>query len=125
MSNLLDEIRVDVNFVRSHTLQPKWYKALKVVLLVGFLAGYGRLFSLARTAVFLASFLLLSLAVHLTYRAQTQRFQRSWLDFVAASSVQRRSAYRALSSPSCIGRKRPADRWPTSESWQHNRRTCH
>jgi hypothetical protein len=84
MSNLLDEIKVDINFVRSHTLQPKWYKALKVVLLVGFVVGYGHLFGFARTAVFLGSFLLLSLAVHLTYRAKTQRFQRSWLDFVVA-----------------------------------------
>jgi len=57
MSNLLDEIKVDVNLVRSHTLQPKWYKALKVVLLVGFVVGYGHLFGLARTAVFLGSFL--------------------------------------------------------------------
>ena len=30
MTNLLDEIKVDLAFVRSHTLQPKWYKALKI-----------------------------------------------------------------------------------------------
>jgi hypothetical protein len=42
------------------------------------------LFGLARTAVFLGSFLLLSLLVHLIYRAKTQRFQRNWLDFVVA-----------------------------------------
>jgi len=84
MSNLLEEIKLDVNFVSSHTLQPKWYKALKVVILVGFLAGYGYLFGLARMAAFLVSFLLLSLVVHLIYRAKTQRFQRSWLDFVVA-----------------------------------------
>lgn len=84
MTRLLEEIKVDVSFVRSHTLQPKWYKALKVVLLVGFLVGYGCLFGLARMAAFLVSFLLLSLVVHLIYRARTQRFQRSWLDFVVA-----------------------------------------
>jgi hypothetical protein len=84
MTNLLNEIKVDIDFVRSHTLQPKWYKALKVVILVGFLSGYGRLFGLARIAVFLVSFLLLSLLVHLIYRAKTQRWQRSWLDFVVA-----------------------------------------
>lgn len=65
-------------------MQPQWYKTLKIVLLAGFLVGYGYLFDLARVAVFLACFLLLSLAVHLVYRAKTQRFQRSWLDFVAA-----------------------------------------
>jgi hypothetical protein len=84
MTNLLDEIKVDLAFVRSHTLQPKWYKTLKVVILVGFLAGYGYLFGLARMAAFLVSFLLLSLAVHLLYRAKTQRWQHSWLDFVVA-----------------------------------------
>ena len=43
MNSLLDEIKVDLAFVRSHTLQPTWYKALKVVILVGFLSGYGYL----------------------------------------------------------------------------------
>jgi hypothetical protein len=56
MTHLLDEIKIDVAFVRSHTLQPKWYKALKVVILAGFLAGYGYLFGLARLAAFLSAF---------------------------------------------------------------------
>ena len=30
MSDLLDKIKVDLAFFRSHTLQPKWYKALKL-----------------------------------------------------------------------------------------------
>ena len=92
MTNLLDEIKVDVGFVRSHTLQPNWYKALKVVILVGFLAGYGYVFGLARMAVCLVSFLLLSLVVHLIYRAKTQRWQHSWLDFVAADENGKRVA---------------------------------
>jgi hypothetical protein len=48
MTHLLEEIKLDVNFVKSHSLQPKWYKALKVVILVGFLAGYGYLFGALR-----------------------------------------------------------------------------
>ena len=84
MTHLLEEIKFDVAFVRSHTLQPQWYKTLKVMLLVGFLAGYGCRVGLARMAVFCVCFLLLSLVVHLVYRAKTQRFQRSWLDFVVA-----------------------------------------
>jgi hypothetical protein len=92
MTHLLDEIKIDVAFVRSHTLQPKWYKALKVVILAGFLAGYGYLFGLARLAAFLVSFLLLSLVVHLIYRARTQRWQRSWLDFVVAEANGKRAA---------------------------------
>jgi len=92
MTNLRNEIKVDLDFVRSHTLQPKWYKALKVVILAGFLAGYGYLFGLARMAVFLGSFLLLSLIVHLIYRAKTQRWQRSWLDFVVTEVDGKRTA---------------------------------
>jgi hypothetical protein len=82
MTHLLEEIKHDVQFVKSHSLQPKWYKALKVVILAIFVVGYGYLFGLARTAVFFASFLFLSLLVHLLYRAKTQRWQRTWLDFV-------------------------------------------
>ena len=84
MTHLLEEIKHDVKFVKSHSLQPKWYKALKVAILLGFLVGYGCLFGLARTAIFFASFLSLSFLVHLLYRAKTQRWQRSWLDFVVA-----------------------------------------
>jgi hypothetical protein len=73
-------------------LQPKWYKLLKVLILVGFLAGYGYWFGLARTVVFFASFLSLSLLVHLLYRAKTQRWQRSWLDFVVAEANGKRVA---------------------------------
>lgn len=84
MTNLREELKVDVAFVRSHSLQPGWYKILKVAIVAGFVAAYGCLFGPARTAVFLAGFLLLSLLVHLLYRAGTHRWQRSWLDFVVA-----------------------------------------
>ena len=92
MTHLLEEIKLDVNFVKSHSLQPKWYKALKVVILVGFLVGYGYLCGLARTAVFCASFLSLSFLVHLIYRAKTQRWQHSWLDFVVREENGKRVA---------------------------------
>jgi len=84
MARLLDEITHDLSFIRSHTLQPRWYKLLKVLVLVGFLVGYGILFGLAKTVVFLAVFISLSLAVHMLYRGKTARFTRSWLDFVVA-----------------------------------------
>lgn len=35
MSNLLDEIKLDLHFLKSHTLQPKWFKVLKVFYLTG------------------------------------------------------------------------------------------
>jgi hypothetical protein len=82
MSKLLEGIKGDIRFVRSQTLQPEWFKVLKVFLLVGFLLVYWSMFGLRRSAVFLAVFLLLSLAVHILYRKMTRAWTRSWLDFV-------------------------------------------
>jgi hypothetical protein len=84
MAKLLQAIGEDFRFVRSHSLQPKWYKALKAFILLGFLLGYWILFGLKRTAVFLAAFILLSLALHMLYRTGTHAWKRSWLDFVVA-----------------------------------------
>jgi hypothetical protein len=81
MPKILDEIKHDLNFLRSHTLQPKWYKILKVFILIGFLAGYYFLFGLAATIVFFITFLCLMLVVHFTYRIKTNRFTKNWLDF--------------------------------------------
>lgn len=82
MPGLMREIKDDVDFVKSHTLQPKWYKVLKVFILLGFLAGYYALFGLTKTLVFAAVFLLLSLLLHLLYRTKTHKMTQSWLDFV-------------------------------------------
>ena len=82
MTRLLDEIKVDLDFIRSHSLQPKWYKVLKVFILLGFLVGYYSLFGILKSVVFFATFLSLSLLVHLLYRAKTLKFKQSWLDFV-------------------------------------------
>ena len=84
MTKLFQEIKEDVGFVKSHSLQPKWYKVLKVFILAGFLAGYYFLFGLTKTVVFFAAFLFLSLLVHLLYRAKTNKWKRSWLDFIVA-----------------------------------------
>ena len=82
MSKFLEELKIDLRFVGSHTLQPRWYKLLKVFLLAGSLVGYWFLFGPMKTMVFLAVFFLLSLLVHLVYRAKTDTWKRSWLDFV-------------------------------------------
>lgn len=81
---LFQEIKLDLDFIKSHTLQPKWYKVLKVVILLGFLAGYASLFGWTKTAVFLALFMFLSLLVHLLYRANTHKWTSTWLDFVVS-----------------------------------------
>jgi hypothetical protein len=82
LAKLFHEIRYDVDFVKSHTLQPKWYKILKVFILVGFLAGYSFWFGLTKTLLFLASFLILGTLIHLTYRSKTRKWTQTWLDFV-------------------------------------------
>jgi len=82
MARLLKEIKDDLSFIKSHTLQPQWYKVLKVFILVGFLAGYYYLFGLTKTVIFLAAFMFLMLLVHLIYRAKTNKFRKSWLDFI-------------------------------------------
>lgn len=86
MPNLLLEIKDDLNFLKSHTMQPRWYKRLKVFILLGFLAGYYALFGFVKTVVFLAVFLFLMLLVHLVYRTKTKKFQKSWLDFIVVES---------------------------------------
>ncbi len=82
MTKLLHEVKDDVNFVKSHEMQPRWYKVLKAFILLGFLIGYGFLFGLAKTMIFMAAFLFLMLAVHILYRVKTNKWRQSWLDFV-------------------------------------------
>jgi len=84
MSKFLQEIKLDLNFIKSHTLQPKWYKVLKVFILLGFIAGYTAFFGWYKTAVFLVLFMFLSLLVHMLYRINTRKWTRTWLDFVVA-----------------------------------------
>ena len=86
MNKILKEIQYDLNFLRSHTLQPGWFKILKVFLLAGFLVGYGLLFGIQKTALFLSIFLSLSLFIHFLYRVKTHKYTRSWLDFTIANT---------------------------------------
>lgn len=82
MNKLIDEIKYDLSFIQSHTLQPKWFKVLKVFLLLGFLGLYVFLFGWGKMAVFLACFIGLMAVVHFVYRARTKQFSQSWLDFI-------------------------------------------
>jgi hypothetical protein len=81
MAKLAKEIKDDVSFIRTHTLQPAWYKFLKIFILLGVLGVYWWLWGFTRTLVFLLIFLLLSFILHMVYRAGTHKFQKSWLDF--------------------------------------------
>src|SRR4030042_599640 len=57
----------DAQFVKGHTLQPRWFKALKIFILLGFLAGYTLLFDWRKTLIFVVCFLLLMLLIHMAY----------------------------------------------------------
>jgi hypothetical protein len=81
MSRILDEIKLDIDFIRSHTLQPRWYKVLKIFILLGFLLVYDLLFGGKKMIIFLAVFFFLSAIVHLIYRMKTRKYTQSWLDF--------------------------------------------
>lgn len=81
MSKLINEIRYDLNFIRSHSLQPQWYKAFKVFMVLGVVAGFYFAFGIRKTIVFITSFFILSFFVHMIYRVKTNRFTSSWLDF--------------------------------------------
>jgi len=82
MSKLLKEIKYDVRYLKSHTHQPKWFKMLKVFLILGFLAGYCWLFGFIKSVIFLIVFVSLMLVVHFIYRGKTNKYTQSWLDFV-------------------------------------------
>jgi len=81
MSKFWKEIKYDADFIKGHTLQPKWYKVLKVFILLGLIIGFLVIFGAFKTLVFFGIFFSLSLVVHMLYRINTKRFTQSWLDF--------------------------------------------
>ncbi len=74
MKKFIKEFQDDVEFVRAHKLQPGWYKYSKIFILLVLLADYWYLFGFVKTAIFLTSFLFLSLLVHMIYRVKTQKW---------------------------------------------------
>lgn len=84
LKKIWSEVKYDAEFIRGHTLQPQWYKVLKVFLLLGALVGYYALFGGRKTLIFCGVFFGLAIVLHLTYRIKTRKFTQSWLDFVVA-----------------------------------------
>ena len=82
MSKLLKEIKDDASFIKSHTLQPQWYKILKVFLILGFLGVHLFFYGSLKTLIFSGLFFILSILVHMLYRVKTEKFTISWLDFI-------------------------------------------
>jgi len=86
MSKLIDEIKYDLNFIRNHSLQPQWYKVFKVILVLGIVTVFSFLFGIRRTLLFITAFFILNFFVHMIYRVKTNRFTKSWLDFVVVEA---------------------------------------
>ncbi len=82
MAKLLDEIKYDMSFIKSHTLQPQWFKVAKIFILLSFLVGYTCLFGWMKMLLFFAVLVFSSSIVHLVYRVKTNKWKQSWLDFV-------------------------------------------
>jgi len=81
MPNPFKEIRDDASFIKSHTLQPQWYKILKALMILGYLGAHFFFYGLRKTLIFSGLFFMLSFLVHLLYRVKTEKFTVSWLDF--------------------------------------------
>ena len=92
MTKLLNEIKRDLKFVQSHTLQPKWYKILKIFIVLGFLLGYYCLFGILKTLLFFVTFIFLSFVVHMIYRVKTDKWTKSWLDFIVIEENNEKKA---------------------------------
>jgi len=82
MANPFKEIRDDFSFIKSHTLQPQWYKILKVFLILGYLGAHLFFYGARKTLIFSGLFFILSFLVHMLYRIKTKKFTSSWLDFI-------------------------------------------
>jgi len=81
MKKVVDEVVYDAKFVQEHTLQPGWFKVLKIIILIGVIVGYIYFWGWAKTAVFFTTFFLLALILHFTYHIKTKKYTQSWLDF--------------------------------------------
>ncbi len=96
MKKFFSEIKYDLNFIRGHTLQPGWYKVLKVFLVLGILGGYYALFGGWKTLLFCSVFFGLSILMHIIYRVKTHKFTQSWLDFVVLDDEQGQRSYQPI-----------------------------
>jgi len=77
----LQELAFDIEYLKNHTLQPSWFKVLKIFILIAVFIVYTLFFGLSKTLLFIAIFFLFGLLIHYTYRIKTKRYTLSWADF--------------------------------------------
>jgi hypothetical protein len=83
---ILEEINNDLKFIKNHTLQPRWWKIVKVFLLCGLIVTSYFLFGIIKTVIWLSTIVILSSIVHIIYRIKTNAFTKTWMDFKVKES---------------------------------------
>ena len=78
---IIKEINYDKKFIKNHTLQPRWWKIVKIFLLCGMIVAVYFIFGTLKTFIWLSTVIILSLIVHIIYRIKTNAFTKTWMDF--------------------------------------------
>ena len=78
---MIKEIKKDISFIRNHKLQPKWFKILKVFLLLSVVVLFMFILGIIESIIWFLSFLFLGVMIHVLYRKKTSVFTKSWMDF--------------------------------------------
>lgn len=74
-------IKTDVNFLRTHTTQPEWWKIAKIFVLLSAVIAAGFVFNVWKAAVWFGIIVALTAVMHFTYRSKTHVYTKSWMDF--------------------------------------------
>ncbi len=78
---LKDEIKTDVEFLKRHDLQPRWWKMIKVFVLAGIVAVMVIIFDWMAALVWFGVVLVCMGGVHFMYRIKTKKYTVAWADF--------------------------------------------
>jgi len=76
-----NEIKKDINFLKTHTLQPAWWKITKIFILLGSLMIIFIIFGILKTIIWFSVVIILSVIIHFIYRIKTHAYTKSWMDF--------------------------------------------
>ena len=87
---LKNEIRIDIDFLKRHDLQPKWWKFGKILLLAGIIAALVLIWGWRSALIWLATMLVCMGIVHFMYRGKTKKYTVGWADFRVDPADKRR-----------------------------------
>jgi hypothetical protein len=76
-----DKLKEDIEFLKGHTLQPKWWKTAKIFLLPACILSIYFTLGIVKAVIWIAIVIVLAIIVHFTYRIKTRFYTHSWMDF--------------------------------------------